>query len=230
MLKQQFNKGVDTGQIDVKPKVLKDLGTRIYANRKRRFAIYLCPFCGSSFESCCEIVNQGAKKSCGCVSSKLKGDFHKTHGLSKHKLFKVWSAMKERCNNLKDKGFVNYGARGISMCDTWSNDFKKFYDWAIESGYKEGLTIDRINNNGNYEPSNCRWTTSDVQNTNKRLGKTSSTGVHGVVPLGVKYVSKISVKNKSRHLGVFETIQEALDARNKYIIENKLKHKIQRIE
>lgn len=75
--------------------------------------------------------------------------------------------MKQRCNNPNQKKYKNYGARGICLCDDWQNNFKSFFDWAISNGYKHGLTIDRINVNGNYEPNNCRWVTQKVQQNNR---------------------------------------------------------------
>lgn len=90
------------------------------------------------------------------------------HYLSGNPLYYVWNGIKQRCSNLNASEYENYGGRGISICDEWKNDFKSFYDWAILNGYQRGLSIDRINANGNYEPSNCRWTTMKVQQSNKR--------------------------------------------------------------
>ena len=77
--------------------------------------------------------------------------------------------MKNRCYNPKHKNYLNYNGKGISICDEWKNDFELFYDWSISNGYKKGLSIDRVNNNGNYEPKNCRWVTKREQmwNTSK---------------------------------------------------------------
>jgi hypothetical protein len=86
----------------------------------------------------------------------------------KTKLFKVWTSMKQRCQNSSDPSYVNYGARGIFVCEKWSNDFHRFRIWAEDNGYKEGLTIDRINNDDGYYPENCRWTDRKTQNINKR--------------------------------------------------------------
>lgn len=91
----------------------------------------------------------------------------KTHGLSNTKIYKCWQAIKVRCYNKNCECYNNYGGRGISMCDEWRNDFMAFYNWAIENGYKETLTIDRIDVNGIYEPKNCRWITLSEQNSNK---------------------------------------------------------------
>ena len=91
--------------------------------------------------------------------------------MSYSRLYKVWQGMKTRCYNPNFIYYCNYGGRGIMICDEWKNDFSKFYELAINNGYKEGLTIDRINNDGNYEPDNCRWITRAEQNRNQRKTK-----------------------------------------------------------
>lgn len=78
------------------------------------------------------------------------------HGKKNTRLYRIWLQMKNRCFNIRTNRYKDYGGRGITVCDEWKNDFTKFYDWSILNGYQENLTIDRINNDGNYEPSNCR--------------------------------------------------------------------------
>lgn len=114
-------------------------------------------------------VRNGKVSSCGCLKKDMlvkrnKEELSK-HNLSGTKLFMVWDGIKKRT---KDKSNKNYGGRGISICSEWENDFKSFYDWSMENGYSEGLQIDRINNDGNYEPSNCRWVTPRKNCMNKR--------------------------------------------------------------
>lgn len=104
-------------------------------------------------------------KSCGCLRHKA---YHITHGQKGTKLYNTWKNMKGRCYNKNRKEYKDYGRRGIKVCDEWLNDFVVFYDWAIDNGYQDDLTIDRIDVNGNYEPSNCRWVTVEQQNINKR--------------------------------------------------------------
>ena len=95
-----------------------------------------------------------------------KGKFAPKHGAKHTKLYNVWCAMKERCNNSHNKSFARYGGRGIMICEEWANSFEVFSKWANDNGYKEGLTIDRKDVNGNYEPNNCRWITTAEQNRN----------------------------------------------------------------
>ena len=83
------------------------------------------------------------------------------------RLSRIYSMMKQRCYNSKMPNFKYYGARGIAVCDEWRNDSQSFYEWAILNGYKEELTLDRIDNSGNYEPSNCRWVTAKEQSNHR---------------------------------------------------------------
>ena len=94
-----------------------------------------------------------------------------THGKRNTRLYCIWVSMKQRCYNKNNKDFVKYGSRGIKICDEWLNNFMSFYNWSMENSYKEDLTIDRINNNGNYEPSNCRWITQKAQTYNIRRNR-----------------------------------------------------------
>ena len=105
--------------------------------------------------------------------------FFGTHQLSDKRIYYIYYAIKDRCYNPKTKCYKRYGGRGITMCDEWKNDFKTFYVWAVANGYKEEIlpngrnkwTIDRIDTNGNYEPSNCRWITIKEQSRNTRKNK-----------------------------------------------------------
>lgn len=92
------------------------------------------------------------------------------HGLSHTRLHRIWHSMYCRCNYKSTNGYKNYGGRGITVCNEWIGieGFVRFYNWAIENGYKDGLTLDRINLNGNYEPSNCKWSTPKEQSNHRR--------------------------------------------------------------
>lgn len=106
-------------------------------------------------------------KSCGCLQKSITSKMSKTHGFSKTKIYSLWCGIKDRCFRHKNKDYKNYGGRGIIVCNEWLK-FENFYNWAIENGYKEGLTIERIDVNGNYEPNNCKWIKNELQSHNKR--------------------------------------------------------------
>lgn len=142
-----------------------------YSKNSRRYWKCKCK-CGNVVYISTNDIKNNHTKSCGCLRKEVaKKNFiesHTTHNLTNTRLYNIWRSMKKRCYLKTHQAYKDYGGRGIKVCDEWKNDFMSFYNWAIENGYKEGLTIDRINNNGNYEPSNCRWTTLKEQQFNKR--------------------------------------------------------------
>lgn len=129
--------------------------------------------CGNKVTVCSNNLKSGNTKSCGCFQKKIISERNVKHNASNTRLYKTWLCMKDRCNNPNNKKYKDYGGRGINVCSKWKDNFQAFADWAYKNGYIENVkrgkcTLDRINVNGDYCESNCRWTTQKSQCNNKR--------------------------------------------------------------
>lgn len=138
-----------------------------YGVTETRYVLWLCKCdCGNEVAIRGDHLRKGRRVSCGCKWKKDNGD-----GRTKHPLYGVWCGIKRRCKDKRRKDYKNYGGRGIKVCKEWIEDPFSFYNWAENNGYKEGLTIDRIDVDGNYCPGNCRWVTRKENCRNTRRPK-----------------------------------------------------------
>lgn len=139
------------------------VGTDKYRNK-----LWLCSCdCGSKLVVSATSLKKGHSKSCGCLKKDILINRNTKHGESKTHLYFVWASMKQRCQNKNNRSYKNYGGRGIYLWKDWLC-FENFYDWAMKNGYKQGLDIDRIDNNSGYSPDNCRFVTRRENCMNKR--------------------------------------------------------------
>lgn len=187
-----------------------------------RNAEFMCS-CGKLFTARIYSITRSETKSCGCL---LTSGVNFKHGQYKSKLYAVLRGMKARCYNEKNKHYNSYGGRGILIHQEWLHSISSFIDWAHANGYKEGLSIDRIDVNGNYEPYNCRWVTQVVQAQNTRLlGSRNTSGYRGVyLTKSGKYRCIIKSINKTHSLGTFSTAEEAARAYDAFVISNGTAH------
>ena len=188
--------------------------------RKYSFGLYECQYCGKEFEAMTAHIKSGNTRSCGCQNG------GRVYGLANSQFYNTWKNMDKRCNNPKNKDYKNYGARGITVCTDWQ-DLANFVSWAEET-YIEGMTLDKENNDLGYNPENCRWVDKTTQQLNQRMHRNNTSGYVGIHwnKDKKKWSVRIAFKKERVHIGSFFTLEEAVQARDNYIIENKLPHKL----
>lgn len=186
------------------------------SNKKRRMCKFKCD-CG--IEKVREITNiiKGRSKSCGCYRAEQTSKNSTKHGRRFDKIYIIWRSMVNRCSNASDTNYKHYGARGIQVCDRWNmskgGSFENFLEDMGE--IPDGMTLDRIDVNGNYCKENCRWTSYIEQNYNQRIKKSNKTGITGVwySERDGKYIAYITKNKKRIFLGSFVDIEDARKVR-----------------
>jgi len=177
---------------------------------------------------------EGITKSCGCYSAEMRHTFHHIHGKSHTKLWNLHQQIIARCKNENSPNWPHYGGRGISVCDEWKDSFEVFYEWAKDK-YKPGLEIDREDNDGNYCPENCRFVGKSLNIINRRKQSNNASGYIGVCfhrqqKNWISYIGYEVMSKKQILLGHFPDKHSAVEARNAFIKEHNLPHKIQEVD
>lgn len=171
------NKGRPKSDLDLINKRFNRLTVVKWLAEKERIhrnnpLLCLCD-CGNTIQTNANKLLTGHTKSCGCKKSQMISDLNRKYIYSNKRLYSVYKAMLTRCYDPKDRNYIRYGHRGIKVCDEWLNNYDNFAEWAFSNGYNQNAafhvcTIDRINVDGNYEPSNCRWISNKEQQQNTR--------------------------------------------------------------
>lgn len=175
---------------------------------------FLCKCdCGTEKNIVANGIKTGTTLSCGCYNRDMSSERYKKinykHGRCCERLHNIWNAMLNRCYNETNNRYHRYGKRGITVCDEWRNDYEIFRTWALSNGYRDDLSIDRKDNDGDYIPSNCKFSTN-AQQAQNRSKKRENVGVHRH---GNKWQATITANKKTIYLGTHPTEKAALDAR-----------------
>lgn len=189
-------------------------------SRNRPMVTAVCD-CGKTVVADLIYMRFGDKKSCGCLSEEIIQERNFRHGLTKTPLYKIWKGIKNRCSNKNSDDFKDYGGRGISVSSEWLNNPQAFVDYCNSMGWEPGLEIDRIDNDGNYEPGNVRFVKNISNANNKKLRRSDNkTGFRGVYQKGDTFVASLNFKGliKKNFYG-FNSAVEAAKFRDKKCVE-----------
>ena len=207
-------------------KLIKDLGM-VYANENSKqrihYGLYECPECSRKYNMRIYDVNRRNTKMCRSCSAGIRKTKHGDFGKP---LYTKWASMKQRCYDKNCKSYSDYGGRGITVCNEW-HDYIMFKEWSISNGYKDGLEIDRLDNDSDYEPNNCRFVHRETNAQNKRLLMSSNkSGYRGVCYINRDKVfsASIRVNGKRHNLKRSKCKIECAKAYDKYVLDNDLEH------
>lgn len=179
-------------------------------NGNRYYYLCLCD-CGNKTVVRGSHLQYGKILSCGCYLKKRRVESNIIHNLSTSRIYRIWRNIKRRCFYKKSIRYASYGGRGITICNEWLNDFMNFYNWAINNGYTDNLSIDRINVNGNYEPSNCRWV--DIKTQQRNTTQNHLITYNGETHCIAEWAEKYNISYAVLHARLFKlnwTVEKAL--------------------
>lgn len=178
---------------------IKKVSEKVYSDGKHRMPFWLCQCdCGNTVVVSARGLTENCHHSCGCYNKEVLIAKNTKHSCFHERLYSVWNAMKTRCRNKNNK---DYGGRGITFCDEWK-DYTNFRNWAMANGYKDNLEIDRIDNNGNYEPSNCRWVTRRENLNNRRV--TALVTYNGKTQGLAEWARELGVKHSTLYYRIYK--------------------------
>jgi len=173
--------------------------TLLVKNHKKKgihyYGLYQCS-CGTIKAIRHDHIKRGKIFSCGCLKREISKKYNTKHGLAGHIIYNTFYCMLSRCYNKKTKHYKNYGGRGIIICDEWRNDKELFFKWALDNGWSKELEIDRIDNDGNYEPSNCRFVAHNINAQNTRTTKLNVNLVSEIINLLKQSIPQRTIAKK----------------------------------
>lgn len=194
--------------------------------KKNNRGMWLCKCdCGNVKELSCNVLTCGKTKSCGCLQKDIAKKNKTKHNGKYTRLYNTWLNIKRRCYNPSSKAFPYYGAKGIKMYDKWIHDFSAFKDWAYKNGYNDTLTIDRINNDGDYEPNNCRWVDMITQENNRTNNRHIYYNGNEYTLFDLSEISKVGYKTLHQRLYMYGwDIDKAVNTPSRIKNKNTLKN------